>query len=253
MPKPWFLLGALLLSSGCGGGGGGSEPPTIPPAPTPTPPTTVNAIDGWSDEPVTTLTATPGARVRVEADGYLSRTQRATPTIHLWPELMPRQALRDLVYTWADELHPLWRWREGFTVEGSDFRVPFVPAGPTVVRVEIDANDQHFRDNPRSIGYCSLWTSGAWITRAKVVVKGPRWNTPRVVRHELGHAAGLGHVGDPSFLMYQGGRNTNFTELERIALHMMYRHRDAGNELPDTEGTVAAAAERMYVIDCSPH
>jgi hypothetical protein len=128
-----------------------------------------------------------------------------------------------------------------------------VPAGPDVVEVEVNADDQHFRDNPRSVGYTRLWVSGAWIARAQVVVKGQRWSTPRVVRHELGHAAGLGHVDDPALLMYQGGKTNAFTELEQMALHMMYRHRDAGNELPDTEGEAAAAAERVYLIDCSPY
>lgn len=251
MRRSWFLLGAVLLVCGCGGGGGGSGSPTIPPAPTPTPPTAVNAIDGWSDEPVTTLTATPGARVRVVADGYLQRAQRAAPTIHLWPEVMPRATLRELVYTLSDEVHPLWRWQEGFTVEGSDLRVPYVPAGPGVVTVRVDADDQYFRDHPGAIGLTRLWVSGARITRAEVIVKGPEWNTRRVVLHELGHCAGLGHVNDPSFLMrsYNRGESRNFTEPERIALHMMYRHRTAGNELPDTEGGAAAAAERMYEIE----
>ena len=253
MRRLWCLLGGVLLLCACGGGGEESASPTIPPAATPTPSTTVTAIDGWTDEPVTTLTATPGARVRVVADGYLQRTQRATPTIHLWPELMPRHILRGLVYTWANELHPLWRWREGFTVEGSDFRVPYVPPGPAVVRVEVNADDEHFTDNPRSVGYTRLWLSGGWITRAQVVVRGQRWNIPSVERHELGHAAGLGHVDDPSFLMHAVIEADNFTAPERITLHMMYRHRDAGNELPDSEAGAAAATERVYVIDCPPH
>jgi hypothetical protein len=162
---------------------------------------------------------------------------------------MPRDTLRALVYTWVDEVHPLWRWREGFRVEGSDLHVPNVPKGPGLVRVQVDASHQYFKDNPRSVGVTRLWTTGPVITRAEVVVKGPKWNTRRVVLHELGHCAGLGHVDDPSFLMYPGGPSHNFTEQERIALHMMYRHRAAGNELPDTERGLGAAGERIYEIE----
>lgn len=225
------------------------------------------------------VTPSVGQVITVRAPGYLERRQNFTgPPVLLWPA-DDESYVRSLVYnTWQNGgTDPMIRWgspgsASGFVVTAD----PEIPAanvryaigetasatGLTIdigsggtVRIRADRSDPAFHGTD-TIAFCqrSVSTPDDHLVSATIVLKFAD-ALPETLLHEMLHAVGLGHVDDPASIMYpyQLPEPPSVPSLrERIALHMMYAHRNAGNLPPDREAAVAAGGRvvREIVVRC---
>lgn len=277
--KRLLVSAPLVVLMACGGSGP-STPSAIRTTPTPVPALTFR--DGWTDAPVAAeaapVTPSVGQAVTVRAPRYLERRQSfAGPPVLLWPA-DDEGYVRSLVYnTWENGgTDPMVRWGAQGSVGGLIVTVdPAIPtenatyavretAGPTglpisigpggTVTIRVDRNDPEF-SGTNVIAFCQIRVAAGYhITSANIVLK--RADTlPETILHEMLHGVGLGHVDDSGSIMYPyrvPERPYVPSLRERIALHMMYAHRNAGNLPPDREAGVAAAGGpvREVVIRC---
>jgi hypothetical protein len=234
-------------------------------------------IDGWQHEPVAAEVNPPivglGQGVVVRAPGYLAREQRYHfEPIALWPA--EPAYVRELVYDWEFEDGSLRmiRWEQSsftLTLEGALANDGGVRArarqvlgeiarrtglqgsigsgGEVVIDVDSSVADQE------AVALARLRTRGAIITGGTIsfvsrqeIIGGPGSSYRNTLLHEMGHIIGLAHSPDMSDVMTPaGGRGATVDAYQRneaIALHMMYRHREAGNYHPDRAPELGASS-----------
>jgi hypothetical protein len=118
-------------------------------------------------------------------------------------------------------------WREaGFPVAftmvldsaGSDIRITWVSRFPESSGRRIGrtntTRDQH-----------------GWMTAAEIIIalhdrtgeRLPASLVAGITRHEVGHALGLGHSGNPADVMYPESRTSVISGADRATLHLLYR------------------------------
>ncbi|HKN69138.1 MAG TPA: matrixin family metalloprotease, partial [Gemmatimonadaceae bacterium] len=75
-----------------------------------------------------------------------------------------------------------------------------------------------------------LADQNAWVTHAEVVVAlhdrdgdaFPPGEISEILRHEIGHALGLGHSRNRATIMYPENTQLDLTDLDRETLHLLY-------------------------------
>ena len=252
---------AASLAAACGGGGS----PTAPPTPAPV---QVQALDGWTGQPVAAAVSPsspmPGTTVTALAGGYLPRVQTAAPQLFLWPA--EEAYVRALVYTEFSPGGLLARWTRAFTVRSlpgheQDTATALAVAGAaTGLALTSSATgevefviDPEALDAVSSLALAATWRqfSGSTIRGCRIAVRRDGWVTLGILLHELGHCLGLGHSTNDGDLMFRAERRAtqSFTERELVQLRMMYAHRQPGNAAPDSQpGTRAAGGTRTIVV-----
>jgi hypothetical protein len=265
-----LALALAVLIAGCKGNLVAPTLPPAPPAPTPTPPPIFSFRDGWTEQSVAAVatpgTPTVGAVTAVEASGYLTR--RAVfdgAPFYLWPQ--DERYVRALIYD--EGKRRLRRWTSGFTVtpEGID-DVPAVhravaelsrmsglaivvgSGGP--VTVTIDPSDPYF-DDRNVLAYASWRSSNDVIRSGRVVFRSVGNFQQGILLHELGHVLGLGHSEDGRDVMApHENKSLAFSDRENVALKLMYRWRQPGNDLPDDmvpAGGASSGEETVVVVN----
>jgi hypothetical protein len=273
---------ALVVTAACGGSSSPSRPSDLEPAAPGGGSFSVVVLDGWTDRAleaqVSPADPAPGTVVTVTAPGYLTRQQAFDGSpIALWPGA---QSYTDrLVYgwDWQDGSRRLVRWERPFTVS---LDAPLASDGAVVARLEQVLADIRARtglqvtlaaagdvtigidpalDRQNAVGEANISTRGSAIVSARVRLVSrdeffgdARSNSPHTLLHELGHVVGLSHSGLDRDVMAPGGgarsRTVTFTDDEATSLHMMYAHRQAGNQPVDRAPGVGAAAARDEVL-----
>jgi len=280
MKRAFLLVAAaapLVLNWSCGGS---SSPSTPTPGPSATPTPAAEApevIDGWRHEPLDAEVNPPivglDQRVVVRAPGFLAREQRYEfEPIALWPA--EPSYVRELVYDWEfeDGSFRMVRWeRSSFTLtlEGSlandgavrtrarqvldeiarrtGLEGSIGSGGEVVVDIDSSVADQ------QAVAIARLRTRGAIITGGTIsfvnhqeIIGGRGASYHNTFLHEMGHIIGMAHSPDMSDVMTAAaGRGTTVDAYQRneaIALHMMYRHREAGNFPPDRAPELGASS-----------
>ena len=277
------------LAAGCGGGGGRTTPLAPTPAtPAPTPPPVLVARDGLTEQVVAADVTPPsppvGVTVALRAPGYLVREQRwSGPPIFLWPGT-DLAYVDELVYDWEfqDGTRRLVRWQSGFTftLDGDLAEDPGVvakaqevaaemsrvtglnitvgPGGPCLVVVDpaVADDDAVAEARVRFMGPNIVGGTVRFANRREIA-GGSRSDYRNTLLHEMGHILGLGHSPNTRDVMTPGAgpgtRVAVYQEGEALSLHMMYRHRTAGNIFPDRDPALGAAAalepREVVIID----
>jgi hypothetical protein len=291
MRSPSRCAALLFLLSVTGCGGGSSAPSNVPvaaptPAPAPTPVAAPVTRNGWTEEAVAATVDPPspamGARVTVQAPGFLLREQRFDGSpLFLWPG--EEAYVRQLVHDWefSDGTFRMIRWTQPFRVslDGDLATDPAVVAKTEEViahitqitglpisiaqdgEVDILINPEILDDG--AIAQTSFTTRGAAITEATVEfadrqeISGGRGSDYRnTLLHEMGHVMGLSHSASNRDVMTPaegpGTKEGVFQTQEATCLHMMYFHRQPGNLPPDRDvalGTMASEVRRFVIVN----
>jgi hypothetical protein len=125
------------------------------------------------------------------------------------------QSARDVFLEWQTAGIPL------------RFTFPADSAGAEIVLRWID----QFPPDELRIGKTRrLADQNAWVTHAEVVVAlhdrdgdtFPPGEISEILRHEIGHALGLGHSRDRGTIMYPENTQLDLTELDKETLHLLY-------------------------------
>jgi hypothetical protein len=125
------------------------------------------------------------------------------------------QSARDVFLEWQTAGIPL------------RFTFPADSAGADIVLRWID----QFPPDELRIGKTRrLADQNAWVTHAEVVVAlhdrdgdtFPPGEISEILRHEIGHALGLGHSRDRGTIMYPENTQLDLTELDKETLHLLY-------------------------------
>jgi hypothetical protein len=238
-------------------------------------------VDGITDAPLVPLSLTPasprvGDKVTVVLGDYFTREQVwAGPPIQLWPldaSFPSGRWFHEVVYGGANEL-PLRRWarmryparmapvdpRWADEVRSVKDKLQGVfwdvehAGGPVFawsdtdlsagLTVRIDPADSCLQ--PRYISCARWWYDGSTVTRAELIFPSPDLaRDDRNSMHSMGHVIGLNDWPQLNAVMNESHPSTSFHEVERIAVHMMYQHRAAGNVFPDREADPVASASR---------
>jgi hypothetical protein len=144
--------------------------------------------------------------------------------LHIWIQSDPHvrdwwigyvQSARDVLLEWQTAGVPL------------RFQFPTDSAGADIVVRWID---QFPQDELRIGKTRRLADQNAWVTHAEVVVAlhdrdgdtFPPGEISEILRHEIGHALGLGHSRDRGTIMYPENTQLDLTEMDKQTLHLLY-------------------------------
>ena len=157
-------------------------------------------------------------------DSTLFRWPERTEGLRVWIQSDPRvpdwwigyvQSARDVFMEWQTAGIPL------------RFQFPADSTGSDVVIRWID----RFPPDEQRIGLTRRKADQhAWVTHAEVIVAlhdsdgdtFPPGEVSEILRHEIGHALGLGHARDRGMIMYPASTQLDITERDKETLHLLY-------------------------------
>lgn len=216
----------LLILGGCDGHG-------------PADPSHVDVFDGATDAPVAAQVDRLDGRVSVTAPGYLVRIQRPGD-VFLWPAPAP-----DRVDEVAFGRGRMRRWRvpevrhcleadvdvdvAAQAVAVLEQLTATTNTGPCRVMWVIDSAEvQRLQPGAGAFTTITHGPDHAILTARIAFNDAGLTRVFPLALHELGHAFGLHHSTDPTDVMHPAAHVPAFSQLELVALRLMYRHRTAG-------------------------
>ena len=219
----------------------GATAPT--PSQTPSPPA-VAVFDGITGFPVAYTSEAEGGRLRVTANGYLTRDSRGYGQIFLWPAPDPAY-IHELVYGEYAPAGRMTRWTLPYFSscgldgpEITDALALMTEATGLPHRPEMPCNVEWVLDPAVVPAGARAVTLRTWFGYGIFDVRVAFRHSDAIVtsaRHEAGHVLGLNHSPRDTDLMRPNPTVTSFSADERVQLTMMYRHRQPGNAWPDRE------------------
>jgi hypothetical protein len=158
-------------------------------------------------------------------DSVLYRWSDSRTELRVWIEPDPHipdwwigyvQSARDVFLEWETADIPL-RFQFAADSAGADIVVRWIDRFPP--------NDDRIGKTHRR------YDQNAWVTHAEVMValhdgdgdRFPIGEIDEILRHEIGHALGLGHSRDRATIMYPSNTQLDITELDKQTLHLLYQ------------------------------
>ena len=153
-----------------------------------------------------------------------------------------------VLFRWPDSQLRVWiqpnphirDWWIGYVESARDVFSEWQTAGiPLRFSFPVDSTDaditvrwiEQFPPNELRIGLTRRRADqNAWITHADVIVAlhdndgdtFPPGEISEILRHEIGHALGLGHARNKGMIMYPDATQLDITETDKETLHLMY-------------------------------